>query len=51
MSLLQAIKILTDYQANPQEWPIEKIADEHKIKAEYAGEFTSSLRAEPVMEI
>lgn len=37
VSLLQAIKILTDHQSNPKEWTIQKLADENKIKVEYAG--------------
>lgn len=36
VSLLQAIKILTDRQSKPEEWPVTKIAEVNNIQVEHA---------------
>lgn len=36
VSLLQAINFISKHQSNPQEWTIEKIAEENKIKPDVA---------------
>lgn len=36
MSLLQAINFISNHQSNPQEWTVEKIAEENKIKPDVA---------------
>lgn len=36
VSLLQAINFISKHQTNPDEWTIEKIADENKIKPDVA---------------
>lgn len=36
VSLLQAVNFITKYQSNPDEWTIEKIAEENKIKPDVA---------------
>lgn len=36
LSLLQTIKILTDRQSNPGEWPVTKIAQVNNIQVEHA---------------
>lgn len=39
VSLLQAIKFITDHRDNPDEYTIQRIAEENEIKPEVAGEF------------
>lgn len=36
VSLLQAINFISKHQSHPDEWTIEKIADENKIKPDVA---------------
>ena len=36
VSLLQAINFISKHQSNPDEWTIEKIAEENKIKPDVA---------------
>lgn len=36
LSLLQAMKILTDRQSNPAVWPVTKIAEVNNIQVEHA---------------
>lgn len=36
VSLLQAINFISKHQTNPEEWTIEKIAEENKIKPDVA---------------
>lgn len=36
VSLLQAIHFISKHQSNPEEWTVEKIAEENKIKPEVA---------------
>lgn len=36
VSLLQAISFITKHQSSPEEWTIEKIAEENKIKPDVA---------------
>lgn len=36
VSLLQAINFISKHQSNPEEWTIEKIAQENKIKPDVA---------------
>lgn len=43
ISLLQAISFIGKYQSNPQEWTIEKIAEENKIKPEVASMWSTII--------
>lgn len=40
VSLLQAINFISKHQSNPDEWTIEKIAEENKIKPDVARKMT-----------
>lgn len=37
VSLIQAIKFMSEHRTNPKEWPIDRIAEENKIKPDLAG--------------
>lgn len=43
VSLLQAIDFINKHQSNPDEWTIEKIAEENKIKPDVASKYHTAF--------
>lgn len=51
VSLLQAINFISKHQSNPEEWTVEKIAEENKIQLDVASmqEMNSILQFQYIM--